>query len=162
MCLSGCMPVCRYVKVSHSLRASALLDSYFFLSVRLSVCSFYSTFLHFFVCFLVRYFVLFSISISILNHGQPQQLVVSSLDNSIWRFFARCFSTFEYVPTISRFLCDRHHKLLDKEMKEKTPLLLHFLSNTLCPRLQHTHFLKEIFKGIFLCHLLFQKLPVST
>ena len=47
----------------------------------------------------------------------------------------------DHVPT--RKLSLWRHKLFKTKIREKIPLLLHFLSNTLCPRLQHTHFSKE-------------------
>ena len=74
-------------------------------------------------------------------HCKNQMVAISSLDYSIWHSFC----LFSCSPPCSDHikLSLWRHNLLKRKMKEKKQLWLHFLLNTLCPRLQHTHFSKE-------------------
>ena len=73
--------------------------------------------------------------------------VVSTIISDV--HFSR-FSTVEHVPTIQSFLCDVIN--YEQKIREKknifTPLLVHFVSNTLCRCLQHPHLRKQIFKHV--------------
>ena len=88
----------------------------------------------------------------------------SSLDCSIWHSFCLFFLQSSVFRPYKSFLL---MSLTVEERNEREnwlfpPLLVHFVSNTLCSRLQHTHFSRQIFKRIYLFHLLSQKVPVST
>ena len=88
------------------------------------------------------------------------QTVVSTVISGV--LFAR-FPTVKCVPTVYSFLVTSLTVEARNERENRLfALLMHFVSNTLCIRLQYTHFSRQIFKRIFLFHLLFQKVPVST
>ena len=87
----------------------------------------------------------------------------SSRNCSIGHFFcsfsySRVYSN--HIKLSSDVINCRRKKLERKSTLP--PLLIHFVCSTLCSHLQCTHFSKRIFKRIFLFHLLFQKVPVST
>ena len=82
----------------------------------------------------------------------------SSLDRSIWHYFF--FFFYSQVNSDHIKLSSDVINCTRKKWERKSTLssvLIHFVSNTLCSRLQHTHFSSRIFKRIFLFHVLFQK-----